>query len=527
MDRPDLLLSGGPIWTGERMVDAIGVADGIVTAAGSIDEVATTLRPGFTRIDTQGRRAIPGLIDSHIHVLRAGLTWNHVTSWDDVDSLEHGLAAIRLAAEKQPDDSWLRVLGGWHPGTFPERRGPTRAELDEASDGHPAYVQLLYEEGMLNSRGLELLLDAGDVPGVERDDEGAPTGRVAGPIAFGRVAALFEQPSAADREASTRAVMADFNAKGLTGTIDPGGFGIDQRSYDTMFDMWRSDTMTVRVRLYLVPQTRGNEVAEVRDWVKFIQPRFGDDMLRYVGMGEILTFGCHDMEGVRPFEVSDQARAELLEISDLLAVHDWPIHMHAIFDSTISAVLDTWEEIDRRHGLAGRRWSLGHAEPISRQSLERVKALDMGIAVQNRMMFRSADSTALWGETVGRNSPPLGDILDMGIPLGAGTDATVVSPFDPWRSIWWLVTGKSVDGAPPRSERHRLSIEQALTAYTRGSAWFSFDEHNRGHLEAGALADVAVLNRDPFAIDPDELPSVSSDLTLVGGRTVHAAGEFA
>lgn len=215
MDRPDLLLSGGPIWTGERMVDAIGVADGIVTAAGSIDEVATTLRPGFTRIDTQGRRAIPGLIDSHIHVLRAGLTWNHVTSWDDVDSLEHGLAAIRLAAEKQPDDSWLRVLGGWHPGTFPERRGPTRAELDEASDGHPAYVQLLYEEGMLNSRGLELLLDAGDVPGVERDDEGAPTGRVAGPIAFGRVAALFEQPSAADREASTRAVMADFNAKGL------------------------------------------------------------------------------------------------------------------------------------------------------------------------------------------------------------------------------------------------------------------------------------------------------------------------
>ncbi len=523
----ELLISNGVIWTGDRTVDALAIRDDRVLAAGSPDEVRSTLSAGHEEIDLGGRRAIPGLIDSHVHILRAGLTWNHITSWDDVTSLEEGLAAIRRDAASRPVDSWVRVLGGWHPGIFPEGRGPTRAELDEAADGHPAYVQLLYEEGILNSRGLELLLGDGDVPGVERAEDGTPTGKVLGPVAFGRVAALFAHPDAADREASTSAVMADFNAKGLTGAIDPGGFGINQRSYDTMFEMWRRDLLTVRTRLYLVPQTRGNEVEEVREWVKFIQPRFGDDMLRYVGMGEILTFGCHDMEGVRPFEVSDQAKSELLEISDLLATHDWPIHMHAIFDTTISAVLDTWEEIDRRHGMAGRRWSLGHAEPISRRSLERAKALDLGIAIQNRLMFRSADSTALWGEEVGHNAPPLGDILDLGIPLGGGTDATVVSPFDPWRSIWWLVTGKSVDGAPPRKERHRLSIEQALTAYTSGSAWFSFDERDRGHLEPGALADIAVLNRDPFEIDPDDLPTVSADLTLLGGKIVHATGDFA
>ena len=523
----DQLISNGAIWTGDRDVEALAVRDGRVLAAGSLDEARNAVTAGHELIDLQGRRAIPGLIDSHVHILRAGLTWNHITSWDDVISLDEGLAAIRRDAASRPTDSWVRVLGGWHPGLFPEGRGPTREELDEAAAGHPAYVQLLYEEGMLNSRGLELLLVDGDVPGVERAEDGTPTGKVRGPVAFGRVAALFARPDAADREASTTAVMADFNAKGLTGAIDPGGFGIDQRSYDTMFDMWRRDQLTVRTRLYLVPQTRGNEVEEVREWVKFIQPRFGDDMLAYVGMGEILTFGCHDMEGVRPFEVSDQAKSELLEISDLLARHEWPIHMHAIFDTTIAAVLDTWEEIDRRHGMAGRRWSLGHAEPISRKSLERAKALDLGIAIQNRLMFRSADSTALWGEQVGHNAPPLGDILEMGIPLGGGTDATVVSPFDPWRSIWWLVTGKSVDGAPPRKERHRLSVEQALTAYTRGSAWFSFDETDRGHLEPGALADIAVLNRDPFEIDPDELPTVSADLTLLGGKTVHAAGEFA
>ena len=520
LDR-DMLVAGGPIWTGERQVEALGVSSDRIVAAGTVESVRQVLRRDAVELDVNGRRVIPGLIDSHVHVLRAGLTWNEITSWDDVTNLQDGLDRIRTDARSRSSETWIRVLGGWHPGRLDEQRGPTRTELDSAGEGRPVYVQLLYEEGILNTKGLELLLEMGDVPGVERDSAGVPTGRVTGPAAFGTVASLSDQ-----RKASTSALMSDFNAAGITGAIDPGGFGIDQRSYDTMFDLWRGDAMTVRTRLYLVPQSRGNEVAEVREWVRSIQPRFGDDMLRYVGMGEILTFGCHDMEGVRPFEVSDGALAELLEISDLLARHDWPVHMHAIFDSTIRAVLDTWEEIDRRYGLAGRRWSLGHAEPISRASLERVRALGMGIAIQNRLMFRAADSAALWGDEIGNNAPPLGDILDLGIPLGAGTDATVVTPFDPWRSIWWLVTGQSVDGAPPRAERHRLNIEQALTAYTSGSAWFSFDETSRGNLEPGALADVAVLSRDPFDIDPNELPTVTADVTMVGGEVVHRTGAF-
>lgn len=525
LDR-EMLITGGPIWTGERQVEALGVSSDRIVAAGTVESVRQVLRRDALEVDANGRRVIPGLIDSHVHVLRAGLTWNEITSWDDVTSLQDGLDRIRTDARSRSSETWIRVLGGWHPGRFDEQRGPTPQELDTAGEGRPVYVQLLYEEGILNAKGLELLLESGDVPGVERDSAGVPTGRITGPAAFGAVASLFASPSSDQRRASTSAVMSDFNAAGITGAIDPGGFGIDQRSYDTLFDLWRDDAMTVRTRLYLVPQTRGNEVTEVREWVRSIQPRFGDDMLRYVGMGEILTFGCHDMEGVRPFDVTEEAIAELLEISDLLARHAWPVHMHAIFDSTIRAVLDTWEEIDRRHGLAGRRWSLGHAEPISRESLERVKNLDMGIAIQNRMMFRQADSTALWGAEIGENAPPLGDILELGIPLGAGTDATVVSPFDPWRSIWWLVTGQSVDGAPPRSQRHRLTIHQALTAYTRGSAWFSFDEASQGHLEPGALADLAVLTDDPFELDHDRLPSIRSDLTMVAGRSVHASSGF-
>lgn len=521
----DIVVTGGRIWTGRRHVEAVGISHGQVAAVGDRDEVAARL-PAAEVVDVGGRRVIPGLIDSHVHVLRAGLTWNQMVRWDDARSLADGLDRVRAAAARQPAGSWVRVLGGWHPGRLPERRGPIRAELDDAAGPHPAYVQLLYEEGTLNSAGLERVLADGDVPGVERDDDGQPTGRISGPVAFGRVLSLFEQPTLADQMASTRALVADFARLGVTGAMDPGGFGITPESYQAMFSLWRRHELDMRIRLYLVPGTRGDELAEIRQWVRYVQPGFGDEMLRYIGMGEIVTFGCHDMEGVRPFEVSAQARRELVEISTLLAAHDWPIHLHAIFDSTISAVLDAWEEVDLLHSLPGRRFSLAHAEPIGRRNLERMANLGVGIAVQNRLMFRAADSTALWGAEVAANSPPLGDITQLGIPLGAGTDATVVTPHDPWLSLWWLVTGQSVDGAPPRSARHRLSIEAALTAYTRGSAWFTFDESSRGHLEEGALADLAVLNVDPFEIDPDDLPSVRSELTLVGGRRTHAGPEF-
>ncbi len=524
---PGLLLTGGPVWTGRRHVEAVAVENQRVVAAGSREEAGASLRPGHAVLDLGGRRAIPGLIDSHIHVLRAGLTWDQTVRWDDVTSLRAGLARVAAAAASRDEGRWIRVLGGWHPGRLEEGRWPTRQELDAAAPRHPVYVQLLYEEGLVNSVGLERLAASGGLEGLERDSGGMPTGRVRGPQAFARVLAEFEPPTAAEEAASTRSLLADLAGRGLTGAIDPGGFGITPESYRTMFDLWRRSELALRIRLYLVPATRGEEMADIRQWVRHVHPGFGDSMLRYVGMGEILTFGCHDMEGVRPFQVTAQARAELAEMSGLLAEHGWPVHLHAILDDTISAVLDVWEEVDRRHGLPGRRFSLAHAEPIGRRNLERVARLGVGMAIQNRLMYRAADSAVLWGQAVTAGSPPLGDILALGIPLGAGTDATVVSPHDPWLALWWLVTGKSFDGAPPRDGRHRLTVEQALTAYTRGSAWFSFEEDERGHLEPGALADIAVLDADPFGVDPADLPGISSDLTLLGGRPTHIGAAFA
>jgi predicted amidohydrolase YtcJ len=341
------------------------------------------------------------------------------------------------------------------------------------------------------------------------------------------VQALFDQPSPEEQLTSTEALANAMAARGITGVVDPGGLGMTPESYDAVFQLWRQRRLKVRVRLYVMPRSRGSELDEIRDWMRYVHPGFGDGLLRYTGLGEVPVFACHDMEGVRPFEITGEAKESLEEISLLAAANGWPVHMHAILDSSITAVLDVWEKIDDAVGLAGRRFSLAHAEALSPANLARVQRLGIGVAIQNRLMYRAADSGALWGDETLNDSPPLRDLIEMGIPWGAGTDATVVSPFDPWLSIWWLVTGRSFDGAPPRGSRHRLTVAEALTAYTTGSAWFSFEEDRRGHLENGADADLVVLDRDPFETEPDDLPAVSADLTLLGGASTHVGEAFA
>jgi predicted amidohydrolase YtcJ len=531
MDGADLLLISGKVWTGRRDVDAVAVRGGRVTAAGSVEEAREAVGPKAEVVNLGGRRVIPGLIDSHTHFIRAGLIWNDLVRWDDARSLREGLGRLAAATGRAPEGTWLPVLGGWHPGRFREGRGPTRRELDEAAPRHPAYVQLLYEEAMLNSEGIRAAeLELGDPPGgvVERDETtGEPIGRIRGPGAFAHVLRRFPAGGLESQIASTRTLMADFNALGVTAVTDPGGFGVVPETYGAVFEAWRRGQLTLRTRLYLAPAERGRELEQIRDWVRHVQPGFGDALLRYVGMGEILSFACHDMEGVLPFQVSDDARAQLREICRLLIEHRWPAHVHAILDSTVSAVLDVWGELDEEFGLAGRRFSLAHADAIGEENLRRVAALGVGIAVQNRLMFRAADSATLWGEEAAVGAPPLRRMLQLGIPVGAGTDATVVTPHNPWDCLWWLVTGASFDGAPPRRAEHRLSREEALRLYTEGSAWFSFDETEQGTLEPGKWADLAVLSDDYFGVAEDKIPSLRSDLTLVGGRVVHAGEPFA
>ena len=535
----DVLLRGGAIYQGAgassspQFADALAIRDGRIQAVGPWWELESLAGPHTVTLDLEGRTAIPGLIDSHLHLVRAGLTWTDEVFWYETPSLEKALSLLDAKARQSPPGTWLRVVGGWHHGQFSERRGPTTAQLTQRFADHPVYVQLLYEEAVLNRAALDAAGITRDTPdpalgAFDRDPvTGEPTGTVRGVGAFMHCLGCMSGPGRGDQVRGTAELMAALNAWGVTGAIDAGGLGVTPEVYEPLFALWRAGEMTVRTRLYVGPRTRGAEHQELTGWLRHTRPGFGDGWLHHVGIGEIAVFGCHDLEGLSDFVIDDASRDELEVICREIAGRGWPLHLHAVLDATITAVLDVWERIDREWPLAGMRWSLAHAEPISAGNLERVAALGCGIAVQDRMVYRATDSAAAWGDEVVRDAPPLRDILDLGIPLGAGTDSTRVASPNPWVSLWWLVSGGTFDQGPRRSERHRLTRSEALDAYTTGSAWFSMEETTRGRLEVGMLADLAVLTDDYFSVPADTIRTLASDLTMVDGRVVHAAGPFA
>jgi len=530
----ELLFVNGRIFTGlgAPECDALAIRDGLVTAVGRSKDLRELITPSTQVVDLGERRVVPGLIDSHIHAIRAGATWRRRVDWSGVTSLPAALDLVRDAAATR-QGQWVAVVGGWHPGQFDERRAPTPAELTAAAPDNPVYVQLLYESALLNDAGLAAAgidRDTADPPNsvFARDHTGAPTGHANGRGAFSHVLGLIPEPDLEERVAGTRAFLTRLSSLGLTGVVDPGGGAVDATAYRAVYELWRREPLPARVRMYMSNSStpRGQELAKAGEFVRYLHPGFGDEYLRFVGMGEKLVNAFGDGEGLNAITVREEDRDTLREVSLLLLENGWPAHIHAIRRETVTAVLDVWEQVAETISLTGARFSLAHADAISDRDLARVKRLGVGIAVQDRLVFRSADSTAAWGQEIGAAAPPLRAMLDLGIPIGGGTDATAVTSYNPWLSLWWMVTGKSVDGAPPRSAQQRLSRAEALHAYTAGSAWFSFDEGKRGSLAPGMLADLAVLSEDYFAVSDDAIPAIESELTLVGGRVVHRGGSF-
>ena len=529
----DMILVNGKVTTGLMNVgdcEALAISGERILAVGSQQNMLAFADEQTIVLDVDGRRVIPGLIDSHMHPVRAGLTWNEELHWDGLTSLDAALATIAQQALQKPPGTWIRVVGGWHPGQFSEQRGPTHAELSSLAPHHPVYVQQLYEEALVNTAALQLCGVTAQTPNpvggiFERDTSGSPTGRMRGVPAFNYFLSRMASTSFEQQLASTSSMLQALSRVGLTTVIDAGGLGITATTYDPILALWKQHQLPVRTRLYLGATERGTEKQQIAEWVKQFAPAFGDDYLKVVGAGELIVFGYHDLEGLTPFFISTESRQALYEITRMVAQASWPMHIHAVWDTTISAILDVWEEVNKEFPLAGRRFSIAHADMITEADLRRVRKLDIGIAVQDRLVFRSADSSRAWGSEKARVAPPLRQMLDLDIPVGAGTDATRVTSYNPWLSLWWLITGCSVDGAPPRHERHCLSRAEALHLYTSGSAWFSFDEQDLGTLEPGKLADLVVLSDDYFTIPEEAIPTLEAALTMVGGRWVYVSSD--
>ncbi|WP_319455897.1 MULTISPECIES: amidohydrolase [unclassified Mycobacterium] len=537
----DLVLVGGRVWTdrtcalGDGMPTAVAVTDGRIQAVGGDSEVFPYIGSHTNVVDVEGRRIVPGLVDSHLHAVRAGWSYLAELDWTQTGSVAAALDSITVAARERAPGRWITALGGWHPTQFSERRGPSRTELDAAAPRHPVFVHPVYgfaDHGVLNTVALQALGWTGqcqDPSGgtLYRLSDGTPDGRLTGVSAFQAVVAEALQPTTEESEASTRAFFGRLAGLGLTGVIDAGGLGMVPEKYGAVRALWRRGELPLRVRMFVGAVTAGREAEELANWQRYLTPALGDDMLSVLGLGEALHYGCHDWEGMAPFAVSQQSRDELAETLLRSARGGWPLTIHAILDSSVTVVLDAIESVVRQVPIEGLRWSLCHAECASMRNLERMRALGLGLTVQSRISHKGAVCAERWSEDVFRHAPPLGDIAELGIPFGAGTDGTRAASYNPWRALWWFVTGRCQDGGPRRDARHRLDRATALDAYTRGSTWFSFEDHRRGRLLAGADADLSVLSADYFTVDEDEIPSITSELTIVAGRVVHAGHAFA
>ncbi len=518
-------------------VEAVAITDAKITAVGTNDEILRLRGPRTRVIDARRRTLIPGLNDSHMHPIRGGLNYNLELRWDGVPSLADALRMLREQAARTPAPQWVRVIGGWTEFQFAERRMPTLEEINAAAPDTPVFIMHLYDRALLNGAALRALgydkhppeFPAGE---VQRDRHGNPTGLlIAKPNANILYATLAKGPtlSRQDQLNSSRLFFRELNRFGITSAIDAGGgFQNYPDDYGVVNELHRNGELSVRLAYNLFTQRPKQELADFSSWTTLTRHGDGDDFYRVNGAGEMLVFSAADFEDFlvpRP-DLLPVMESELKAVIRHLVEHRWPFRLHATYNETIERALTVYEEVNREMPFDGLHWFFDHCETITDRNIERVKALGGGIAVQNRMAFQGEYFVERYGSEQARRTPPIRRMLETGVPVGAGTDATRVSSYNPYLSLYWLVTGKTVGGLSLYPEENRLDRGEALKLYTLGSSWFSTENGKKGALAPGQLADLTVLSADYFSIPEEEIKQLESVLTMVDGKIVYATAEF-
>ena len=516
---------------------AFAVDEGKISAVGTNDEIMR-LRVSSTQVtDLGGRTVIPGLNDSHLHIIRGGLNYNLELRWDGVPSLADAMRMLKEQAARTPAPQWVRVVGGWTEFQFAEKRMPTLQEINEVAPDTPVFVLHLYDRAMLNAAAMRVVgytKDSPNPPGgeIQKDKNGNLTGLlIATPNAALLYAALGKGPklSYEDELISTRHFMRELNRLGVTSCIDAGGGSQNYPDdYTAVAELHKKNQMTVRVAYNLFTQRPKHELEDFQKWTASARLYDGDQNYRLNGAGEMLTYSTADFEDFlqpRP-ELEGVMESELEAVIRLLAEKKWPFRIHATYDEDITRFMNVFEKVNRDVPFNEFHWFLDHCETIGDKNLERVAALHGGVAVQHRMAYQGEYFVKRYGAEAAKRTPPIRKMLEMGLPVGAGTDATRVASYNPFVALYWLTSGRTVGGLELYPEKNRMSREEALRLYTQGGCWFSTEEGLKGGLFAGQLADFAVLTEDYFSIPEEQIKDLQSALTVLGGKVVYANKDF-
>lgn len=525
--KADLIVTNAKIVTldaASTVAQALAVREGRIVAVGGNDAVEALVGSATRRLDAGGRTVIPGLIDSHIHAVRAGLTYATEVNWIGARTIGEAMDRLRQAARARPG-SWIIVAGGWSELQFAEKRRPSMAEVMSAVPDNAAYIQLFYSAVLMTPKAQEALgISAGRLPAgimAESAASGEATGWFTGTIVS--ISALFDRlprPSFEDNVAGTQQFFTELNRLGVTGVVDPGGFSIYPSHYAALQKLWRDKSLSVRVAFSLFAQNVGAEFEEYKNLTQFLPMGYGDDMLRFNGIGERITAGMYNNNAP-----DAAAKDKFLEIIRWAAKQGLSVTIHWPEDKSVHQLLDLYEEVNKETPIAPLRWSIAHLDNVSSETIVRMKALGIGWTMQDALYLGGDRIVAQAGDAA-RRMPPIVTALRAGLHVGAGTDAHRVASYNPFVALQWMLDGKTVGGLSTRGPDETPGREEALRLYTVGSAWFCFDEMRRGTLENGKLADFVILNQDFMSVPVEQIGATASLLTVVGGKVVYATDVF-
>lgn len=537
---PDMIVFNAKVTTqnlAQPTAEAIAIRDGLFFKVGSNKEVLALKGIKTKVIDAKNRRMIPGLNDSHLHTVRGGRFYNLELRWEGVKSLKLALSMLSEQAKRTPKGQWVRVVGGWSPYQFEERRMPTLAEINKAAPETPVFILFLYSQAFLNKAGLKKLGITAQTPApnggrYEIGIDGQPTGLLIAepnPTILYKTIGRLPELSKSDQVNSTRQFYRELNRLGLTSAIDAGGGGHNYpENYEGSEELAKLGELPMRISYFLFPQKPGYEINDFKRWMKLTVPGLDEHIAHNHGYemeggGEFLVWSAGDFENFmspRPVQ-SEKMENELEKVTTILIKNRWPFRIHATYNESIERILTVFEKINQHTPFDGLRWSIDHAETITAENITRIKLLGGGIAIQSRMAFAGEYFIERYGKQTAMNSPPIREMLRQGIPVGAGTDGTRVSSYNPWMALYWLVTGKSVGGMQLLSTENILTRAEALRLYTIGSAWFSNEENVKGRIAPGQYADFVLLTDDYFIVPNEKIKDIESVLTVVNGKIVY------
>ncbi len=537
--RIQMILRNGQFTTMDRQnphAATVAISDGHFIAVGNDDSVMHLADSSTQVIDLNRRRVIPGLIDSHLHFIRGELNYNMELRWDNIPSLADAMHRLKEQVARTPAPQWVRIVGGFTEMQFVEKRLPT-LEINAVAPDTPVFILHLYDRALLNRAALRACgydRDTPNPPGglIAKDIRGEPTGLLlAEPNALILYSALARGPKLPyDYQInSTRHFMREMNRLGVTSVIDAGGgYQNYPHDYKIIEDLHKADELTLRIAYNLFTQKAGEEIADFSKWTKILKPGDGDGYYRHNGAGEMLVFSAADFEDFRmPHpDMASGMENDLEAVVRILASNRWPFRLHATYNETISHALNVFEKVNRDISFDGMHWFFDHAETVTDINLERIAKLGGGIAIQHRMAYQGEYFVQRYGHKAAERTPPYRRILEMGVNVGAGTDATRVASYDPWNALYWLITGRTLGGLSLYPKTNLISRETALRLYTQANTWFSNEEGVKGQIKTGQYADLAVLSADYFRIPEDEIRNLVSVLTIVGGRIVYGNDEF-